>query len=73
MTTPNTIIADLSFDISYLHNENERLHKICNLLLSVAIRSENFVEQFDILEDGIYSNHALLDDLRYAIDEAHHG
>ena len=71
MTTPNTIISDLSFDISYLHHENERLQKIGNLMLETLISAESFVAKFE------YSEHeevpSLLGNIRYSIDEAHHG
>lgn len=73
MTTPNTIIADLSFDISYLHNENERLQRVCNMLLAVAIRAEDFLVKFERIDGAVCASSALLGDLRYAIDEAHHG
>jgi len=63
MTTPNTIIADLSHEI-------DRLIRISNLLLEVAIRSEQVILNFDY--DSPEAD-ALLGDLRYAIDEAHHG
>jgi hypothetical protein len=67
MTTPNSIIADLSHEI-------DRLRRISNLLLSVAIRSEVFVSSFE--QATTVESHALdqlLGDLRYAIDEAYHG
>ena len=70
MTTPNSIIADMSFDISYLHHENERLQRVCNLLLAVAVRAEDFVSMLEMTE---HEEPNLLGDLRYAIDEAHHG
>ena len=67
MTTPNTIIADLSHEI-------DRLRRVSNLLLSVAVRSEVFVSGFrENTLDKYPALDALLDDLRYAIDEAHHG
>jgi hypothetical protein len=64
MTTPNSIIADLSHEI-------DRLQKIGNLMLETLISAESFVAKFE------YSEHeevpSLLGDLRYAIDEAYHG
>lgn len=68
MTTPNTIIADLSHEI-------DRLQKVSNLLLSAAIRAEDFISAFDKQDQQIEKDafYVLLGDLRYAIDEAHHG
>jgi len=63
MTTHNSIIADLSHEI-------DRLQKVSSMLLSVAIRASEYVEQFD---GTGYEEPKLLGDLRYAIDEAHHG
>ncbi len=63
MTTPNSIIADLSHEI-------DRLQRLCNLLLEVAIRAEDFVLMLEMTE---HEEPKLLGDLRYAIDEAHHG
>jgi hypothetical protein len=66
MTTPNTIIADLSHEI-------DRLRRISNLLLDVAIRAEDFLVKFERIDGAVCASSALLGDLRYAIDEAHHG
>ena len=67
MTTPNTIIADLAHEI-------DRLRRISNLLLDVAIRAEQFIiSSPEYSEYGDKESAALLGDLRYAIDEAHHG
>ena len=67
MTTPNTIIADLSHEI-------DRLRRISNLLLSVAVHSEVFISGFEqATMDKYPALDQLLGDLRYAIDEAHHG
>jgi hypothetical protein len=64
MTTPNSIIADLSHEI-------DRLQKIGNLMLETLISAESFVAKFE------YSEHeevpSLLGNIRYSIDEAHHG
>ena len=66
MTTPNTIIADLSHEI-------DRIRRISNLLLDVAIRAEDFLVKFERIDGAVCASSALLGDLRYAIDEAHHG
>ena len=67
MTTPNTIISDLAHEI-------DRLQKTCNLLLAVAIRVEQFMlSSPEYSEYGDKESAALLGDLRYAIEEAHHG
>ena len=64
MTTPNSTIADLSHEI-------DRLQKIGNLMLETLISAESFVAKFE------YSEHeevqSLMGNIRYAIDEAHHG
>jgi hypothetical protein len=61
MTTPNTIIADLSHEI-------DRLHKIGNLMLETLISAESFVAKFEYSTfDEVPS---LLGNIRYAIDEA---
>ena len=64
MTTPNTIIADMSHEI-------DRLQKISNLMLETLTSAEGFVARFE------YSNFAevpsLLGNIRYAIYEANHG
>jgi division protein CdvB (Snf7/Vps24/ESCRT-III family) len=65
MTTPNSIIADLSHEI-------DRLQKISNRLLEVAIRAEEFIresQEYSTTKEAFL----LAYDLRYAIDEAHHG
>lgn len=66
MTTPNTIIADLSHEI-------DRLQRICNLLLSAAIGAEQFISKLEDDEDYTDGQVETVSDLRYAIDEAHHG
>ena len=61
MTTPSSIIADLSHEIV-------RLQKIGNLMLETLISAESFVAKFE------YSTFeevpSLLGNIRYAIDEA---
>lgn len=64
MTTPNSIIADLSHEI-------DRLQKISNLMLETLISAESFVAKFEYSEDKEVPS--LLGNIRYAIDEAHHG
>ncbi len=64
MTTPNSIIADLSHEI-------DRLQKIGNLMLETLISAEEFVAKFECSEHEEAAS--LLGNIRYAIDEAHHG
>ncbi len=65
MTTPNTIISDLSHEI-------DRLQGIRKSLLSVAIRAEEFIINSEEYKKTV-SVYVLGCDLRRAIDEAHHG
>ena len=64
MTTHNSIIADLSHEI-------DRLQKISNLMLETLLSAESFVAKFEYSEDKQVPS--LLGNIRYAIDEAHHG
>ena len=64
MTTPNSIIADLSHEI-------DRLHKIGNLMLETLISAEEFVAKFEYSE---YKEvQPLLWNIRYVIEKVHHG
>lgn len=62
MTSPNTIIADLSAEVESLRRSNARL-------VNAACRAESFIAGFedDDTQEGVP---ALLGDLRYAIAEA---
>jgi len=64
MTTPNTIIADLSHEI-------DRLQKISNLMLETLISAEEFVGKFEYSEDKEVQ--PLLWNIRYVIAKVHHG
>ncbi len=67
MNTPNSTIADLSHEI-------DRLRKISNLLLSIAVESEKFIASSPEYSDyGSKEAESLLGNIRYAIDEANHG
>ncbi len=64
MTTPNSIIADLSHEI-------DRLQKIGNLMLETLISAEEFVGKFEYSEDKEVQ--PLLWNIRYVIEKVHHG
>ena len=61
MTTPNSIIADLSHEI-------DRLQKIGNLMLETLISAEGFVAKFEY--STFEEAPSLLGNIRYSIDEA---